>query len=214
MDDAHAPQPLARALRQKLAQQLPCVDRVEPVQVQLVLDEPVPAAQFPEDMGADAGAHEAQLLTGLEIAARRDGVQALAQRRLLVTPRLQRQRVRPLELVQDPARLAQRGHVAHRRAEEFRFAADLRAWRLRSRSGFRRLLREPVHDLAFASFGRKAQISPRLSRNFCASSAAMHPVPALVTAWRYTWSCTSPAAKTPGMLVAVAPPSRPLFVTM
>ena len=26
----------------------------------------------------------------------------------------------------------------------------------------------------------------------------MQPVPALVMAWRYTWSCTSPAANTPG----------------
>ena len=31
----------------------------------------------------------------------------------------------------------------------------------------------------------------------------MHPVPAEVTAWRYTWSMTSPAANTPGTLVAV-----------
>ena len=42
----------------------------------------------------------------------------------------------------------------------------------------------------------------------------MQPVPAEVTAWRYTWSCTSPAANTPGTLVIVARPSRPLFVMM
>ena len=52
------------------------------------------------------------------------------------------------------------------------------------------------------------------SRNRCASSAAMQPVPALVMACRYTWSCTSPAAKTPGTLVMVAMPCRPDLVTM
>ncbi len=39
----------------------------------------------------------------------------------------------------------------------------------------------------------------------------MQPEPAEVMAWRYTESATSPAANTPGMLVAVALPSRPLF---
>ena len=38
-----------------------------------------------------------------------------------------------------------------------------------------------------------------------ASMAAIQPVPAAVTAWRYTWSWASPHAKTPGMLVAVDP---------
>src|SRR6218665_3827079 len=50
------------------------------------------------------------------------------------------------------------------------------------------------------------------SRKRCASSAAMQPVPALVMAWRYTWSCTSPAANTPGTLVCVAMPLRPPWV--
>src|SRR5690606_18562977 len=40
-------------------------------------------------------------------------------------------------------------------------------------------------------------------RKRCASRAAMHPCPAAVTAWRYTLSWTSPAAKIPGMLVLV-----------
>ena len=35
-----------------------------------------------------------------------------------------------------------------------------------------------------------------------ASSAAAQPDPAAVTAWRYTWSWTSPAANTPGMFVS------------
>lgn len=42
-------------------------------------------------------------------------------------------------------------------------------------------------------------------RYFSASKAAMHPVPALVMAWRYLLSWTSPAANTPGMLVSVVP---------
>jgi len=45
--------------------------------------------------------------------------------------------------------------------------------------------------------------SPAEARKRSASSAAMQPVPAAVTAWRNTLSCTSPAANTPGMAVAV-----------
>ncbi len=56
--------------------------------------------------------------------------------------------------------------------------------------------------------------APPCSRKRCASSAAMQPVPALVMAWRYTWSCTSPAANTPGTLVMVAKPLLPLRVRM
>src|SRR5216683_6270909 len=37
-----------------------------------------------------------------------------------------------------------------------------------------------------------------------ASIEAMHPVPAAVTAWRYMWSTTSPAANTPSTLVRVS----------
>src|SRR5690606_18983446 len=51
-------------------------------------------------------------------------------------------------------------------------------------------------------------------RNRSASSAAMHPEPADVTAWRYIGSATSPAAKTPGTLVAVAKLRWPLCTTM
>ena len=42
----------------------------------------------------------------------------------------------------------------------------------------------------------------------------MQPLPAEVTAWRYTESATSPAANTPGTLVAVALPSSPLRTRM
>ena len=41
------------------------------------------------------------------------------------------------------------------------------------------------------------------ARKRSASSAAMQPMPAAVTAWRYTSSATSPAANTPGTDVAV-----------
>src|SRR5262245_54764911 len=43
------------------------------------------------------------------------------------------------------------------------------------------------------------------TRNFSASSAPMHPVPAAVTACRYTLSAASPTAKTPSTLVFVEP---------
>ena len=41
------------------------------------------------------------------------------------------------------------------------------------------------------------------SRNRSASMAAMHPVPAAVTAWRYVGSWTSPQANTPSTFVRV-----------
>ena len=43
------------------------------------------------------------------------------------------------------------------------------------------------------------------ARNRSASSAAIQPIPAEVTACRYTWSVRSPAAKTPGTDVSVLP---------
>lgn len=53
-----------------------------------------------------------------------------------------------------------------------------------------------------------AQASPassRSERNRSASSAAMQPIPAEVTACRYTGSAMSPAAKTPGIEVSALP---------
>ena len=48
------------------------------------------------------------------------------------------------------------------------------------------------------SAARAAAASSCAARNFSASSAAMQPIPAAVTAWRNTLSLTSPAANTPG----------------
>src|SRR5882672_5213506 len=67
---------------------------------------------------------------------------------------------------------------------------------------------------AWAASGSARGLVSTRSRYLSASRAAMQPVPAEVTAWRYTWSATSPAAKTPGMLVDVASPSRPPLTTM
>src|SRR5438067_1600908 len=53
--------------------------------------------------------------------------------------------------------------------------------------------------------GRGAQWDPLIASQRSASRAAMQPEPAAVTAWRYTKSCTSPAAKTPGTLVVAGP---------
>ena len=50
---------------------------------------------------------------------------------------------------------------------------------------------------------RAAAPSSCAARNFSASSAAMQPSPAAVTAWRKILSLTSPAANTPGTTVAV-----------
>src|SRR4051794_17067816 len=60
---AHATQSLARALREEFHEQLPGIGRVEAVEVELVLDDPVAAAQLPENVGAEPIAHEGELLT-------------------------------------------------------------------------------------------------------------------------------------------------------
>ena len=70
----------------------------------------------------------------------------------------------------------------------------------------RLLLNQPGQVQADMSFCSSSQRS--------ASSAAMQPAPAEVTACLYTWSVTSPAANTPGTLVMVASPSVPLLILM
>ena len=68
-----------------------------------------------------------------------------------------------------------------------------------------RILSQSKTGLPAGRYSAASSMRLRLSRNRSASSAAMQPSPAAVTAWRYTSSATSPAAKTPGMLVAVEP---------
>ena len=69
----------------------------------------------------------------------------------------------------------------------------------------------PARFIESASGSRRALISmlwgiySRAAIQRSASSAAMQPVPAAVTAWRQTQSWTSPAAKTPSTLVCVVP---------
>src|SRR5262249_35697242 len=58
--------------------------------------------------------------------------------------------------------------------------------------------RQGLHSAATAGSS-----SPCAARKRSASSAAMQPWPAAVTAWRYTSSVTSPAANTPRTEVAV-----------
>lgn len=61
-----------------------------------------------------------------------------------------------------------------------------------------------VHSRAFIENGSPfTSYVSRASRKRSASMAAMQPEPAAVTACRYVESCTSPAAKTPGTLVAL-----------
>src|SRR5262249_40529714 len=64
------------------------------------------------------------------------------------------------------------------------------------------LFAPPFSSAALLS-GVAAPIEPVSARKRSASSAAMQPMPAAVTAWRKIRSFTSPAAKTPGMAVAV-----------
>src|SRR5262249_14798622 len=52
---------------------------------------------------------------------------------------------------------------------------------------------------------RGEEQDPQWLRKRSAAMGARHPGPAAVTAGRWRWSATSPAAKTPGTLVAVVP---------
>jgi signal transduction histidine kinase len=89
-----------------------------------------------------------------------------------------------------------------------RFALDLLRKR-RQRGDTREL------DVLHRSLGKLQELIDRRdqaappgyspARKCSTSSAAMHPVPAAVIAWRHLASCTSPAANTPGTLVAVEP---------
>src|SRR5437879_10798569 len=63
--------------------------------------------------------------------------------------------------------------------------------------------REPPSPRSPYSAARAAAVSSSAPRNFSASSAAMQPSPAAVTAWRNTLSLTSPAANSPSTAVAV-----------
>ena len=62
--------------------------------------------------------------------------------------------------------------------------------------------------------GAKVGFEARLEPADGAPSDDLQPAPADVMACRYTWSATSPAANTPGTLVAVASPSMPDLTMM
>src|SRR3954467_8578429 len=62
---------------------------------------------------------------------------------------------------------------------------------------------EPVQ--AAASSASRTSAGALCASHRSASSAAMQPIPAAVTACRYVWSTTSPAANTPSTFVAVDP---------
>src|SRR4249920_1581031 len=64
MYDPHAAQAAADASIEETHQQLPRFIDGEPVEIQLVLDDPVCTPKFPEDLRADAVAQVAQLFAG------------------------------------------------------------------------------------------------------------------------------------------------------
>ena len=68
-------------------------------------------------------------------------------------------------------------------------------------SGYHEIGRAPTYSAACNCSNSTS------ARNRSASSAAMHPVPAAVTACRYSLSITSPHANTPSTLVRVDPVS-------
>ena len=87
-----------------------------------------------------------------------------------------------------------------RRPREVLSAAGLGVYRSgRATSPGRRRFRDPT---GVGSAGRCGR-APCSASQRSASIAAMQPVPAAVIAWRYTWSCTSPAANTPSTDVRV-----------
>jgi len=67
-----------------------------------------------------------------------------------------------------------------------------------------RLIDPPLSPFAPA-YSAAARFGSWAASQRSASSAAMQPSPAAVTAWRNTSSATSPAANTPSTLVAVEP---------
>ena len=134
------------------------------VQVELVLHHPVTAPQLAQHLPRQAVAEERRLLAGLERALRRRAraIAALGERRVLVEQRLDGDAESPARRRAWRGGSAQRHRVAHRRAEE-RGVVVVRRWRDR----------RTLHGATFPQ---------RLSRYFSASSAAMQPEPALVTA--------------------------------
>ena len=123
------------------------------VQVELVLHHPAAAAQVAQHRARQAGAHEGRLVAALQAQVERFGREGFRQRRRLVLPALDRFRRR-------------------RRRFVVNLIGDDRLC-----SG-NRLAKQCALLL-----GRRAPaLHPRLSRYFSASSAAMQPVPALVTA--------------------------------
>src|SRR5205814_5747233 len=100
--------------------------------------------------------------------------------------------VHPVNELLDPAQL--RPKLAHGLTGQMRFVRpELSDQRSSWRGG----------AIAYISLVRSTCVSRFSSSQRSASMAARQPSPAAVTAWRYTWSRTSPAANTPGMLVIV-----------
>ncbi len=132
--------------------------RGEPVQVEVVLNHPVRALELPQDVARQSRAQVGRVVLDLGVVVEGEA-RELGEDGLLVLAPLGGNRRRGNAVRLDAIGRRDRRHVAHRLAKHVISRLMPRASRL---------------------------CHPRFSRYLSASSAAMHPVPALVTAWRYT----------------------------
>ena len=133
------------------------------MQIEVVLDHPVAAPQAAQDLAREPVAQKDELFSRLERVLERDrSLERFGQGGALVAPALLRNRRR-------------------RRASQC--PAPYRRDRLHVRHGAPEIL---IVDFGRLAHGRHRSIPypARLSRYFSASSAAMQPLDALVTAWR------------------------------
>src|SRR6185503_15696334 len=197
--DAHAAQPAPAAAGEEHRGLGGRLDARQAMQVQVRLHDPVRAAKLPQDVARQPGPQVRRVVLDLVVIVESEAGK-LVEHGLLVFVALGREGRGLGPWVFDSIGGRDGRDIPHG-------FAKLGVSRLAPR-----LSRLAPRASCLAP--RARLLHPRLSRYLSASSAAMHPVPALVTACRYTWSWTSPAAKTPGTLVAVALPARPLLVTM
>jgi hypothetical protein len=155
--DAHAAQAARRRRAHEFRHLLRCLPPVHAVQVEAVLYHPVAAPQPAQHLARHAIAQVGEFDAGVECVIHRHRAgDALGEDGALVAPGLRRHR--------------RRGRVAQQLAA--RLGERLDAGKC------------PAQRFAVVGVRHSAPQAACRSRNFSASSAAMQPVAALVTAWR------------------------------
>src|SRR6266853_1089159 len=174
MDHADAAQSALEASAKKFREQRPGLLPVEPVQIDNILHDPVPPPQLAQHIAGEAGSQVGWLFPGLDrLIPGRGAGQTFEERVMSVEQRLNRDGRRRLGLGPHPRRGFEGCCIPNRVAKQGGFVVGKSA------------TRAFAHGFvvgATPEAGRGAQRRP--SRYFSASSAAMQPLPALVTACR------------------------------